>query len=125
MGLEFSALLTRDYAAEIAIESAKDRVDQAGATIDGTRHSVILEVVEAFYNLREAEASMELARSAVSIAAATLHVKEEQCRIGSVSYAQVSEAIEAARKAESDLASQKAACFMARSRLMACLYWSE
>ncbi len=119
VGLEFSALLTRDYAAEIAIESARDRVDQARANIDGTRHSIILEVVEAFYNLREAEASMELAHSVASIATATLHVKEEQCRIGSVSYAEVSEAIEAARKAESDLASQKTTCFMAKSRLAA------
>ncbi len=125
VGLEVSALLTRDYAAEIAIESAKDRVDQAKANVDETRNSITLEVVEAFYNLREAEASIELARSAVAIAAATLEVKEEQCRIGSVSYAEVSEAIEAVRKAESDLASQKAGCFMAKSRLVASIGWDN
>ncbi len=125
VGLEVSALLTRDYAAEIAIESAKDRVSQARSNIAETRNSIILEVVEAFYNLREAEASIELARSAVAIAAATLEVKEEQCRIGSVSYAEVSEAIEAVRKAESDLASQRAGCFMAKSRLAASIGWEN
>jgi len=125
LGLEVSALLTRDYAAEIAIESAKDRVSQARSNIAETRNSIILEVVEAFYNLREAEASIELARSAVAIAAATLEVKEEQCRIGSVSYAEVSEAIEAVRKAESDLASQRAGCFMAKSRLAASIGWEN
>lgn len=118
VGLEVSALLTRDYAAEIAIESAKGRVEQAKANAVETRDSILLEVVEAFYNLREAESSVELARLAVAIATATLDIREEQCRIGAVAYAEVSEAIDAVRKAESDLAYQLAACFMAKSRLL-------
>ncbi|MEA4883738.1 MAG: TolC family protein [Clostridia bacterium] len=120
-GLEVSALLTPDYGADIAIKSAEDLLEQARANVDETVNSIIFEVAEAFYSLRDAETAVELAQSTVGIAVATLKVKEEQCRMGAVSYAEVSEAIETVRKAKSDLASSVAACFIAKPKLRAAI----
>jgi len=44
--------------------------------------------------------------------------------MGAVSYADVSEAIETMRRAESDLASSVAACFIAKSKLRAAIGYS-
>ena len=121
VGLEVSTLLTPNYSADIAIKSAEDLLEQARVNAGGTQDAVVIEVIEAFYNLRDAETAVELARSAAEIAAATLKVKEEQCRMGAVSYADVSEAIETVRRAESDLASSVAACFIAKSKLRAAI----
>ena len=125
VGLEVSALLTPDYNAEIAIKSAEHLLEQARANVGRTKDSMVIEVIEAFYNLRDAEAAVGLAQSSAKIAAAALRVKEEQCRMGAVSYADVSEAIETVRKAESDLASSVVACFIAESRLRAAIGHSE
>jgi len=125
VGLEASALLTPDYNADIAIKSAEDLLEQARANVGRTKDSIVIEVIEAFYNLRDAEAAVGLAQSSAEIAAAALRVKEEQCRMGAVSYADVSEAIETVRKAESDLASSVVACFIAESRLRAAIGHSE
>lgn len=121
VGLEVSALLTPDYSADIAIKSAEDLLEQARVNVGRTKDSIVIEVVEAYYGLRNAEAAVGLARSAAEIAAATLGVREEQCRMGAVSYAEVSEAIETVRRAQSDLASSAAACFVAKSRLRAAI----
>lgn len=121
VGLEVSTLLTPNYSTDIAIKSAEDLLEQARVNVGRTKDSIVIEVVEAFYNLRDAEVAVGLARSAAEIAAATLRVKEEQCRMGAVSYADVSEAIETVRRAESDLASSVAACFIAKSKLRAAI----
>ncbi len=125
VGLEVSAPLTPNYGADIAVRSAQDLVEQARADEERTSNSIVLDVVEAYYGLRDAETAVGLARSAAEIAAAMLKVKEEQCRMGAVSYAEVSEAIETVRKAQSDLASAVAACFIAQPKLRAAIGCSE
>ncbi len=121
VGLELSAMLTPNHSADIAVASAQDRVEQVRADVERTRNSIMLEVVEAYYGLHDAEVAVGLAQSAVEIALAMLKIKEEQCRIGAVPYTEVSEAIETARKAETDLASAVAACFIAQPKLLAAI----
>ncbi len=118
IGVDLSKVLPRDYTAEFSVKTAENAVVTAQHNLEATREAIVMEVTGAYYALLEAEAYLDLAKSALEKAAATVSVRETQYKAGAATHQDVTLAIAALSDAEIDLANAEANCFAARSRLV-------
>lgn len=118
IGVNLSKILPRDYSAELGVKTAENAVVTARQNLKATEEAIVMEVTSAYYALLEAEAYLDLAKSALEKAAATVSVRETQYKAGAATHQDVAIAIAALGDAEIDLANAEANCFAARSRLI-------
>lgn len=118
IGVDLSKVLPRDYAAELGVKTAENAVVTARHNLEATKEAIVMEVTGAYYAFLEAEAYLNLAKSALEKAAATVSVRETQYKAGAATCQDVALAIAALCDAEIDLANAQANCFAARSRLV-------
>jgi outer membrane protein TolC len=118
IGVDLSKVLPRDYTAELSVKTAENAVVTAQHNLGATKEAIVVEVTSMYYALLEAEAYLDLAKSALEKAAATVSVRETQYKAGAATHQDVTLAIAALSDAEIDLANAEANCFAARSRLV-------
>ncbi len=118
IGVDLSKVLPKDYAAELSVKTAENAVVTARYNLSATKEAIVMEVTGAYHALLEAEAYLDLAKSALEKAAATRSVRETQYKAGAATHQDVTLAIAALCDAEIDLANTEANCFAARSRLV-------
>jgi outer membrane protein TolC len=118
IGVDLSKVLPRDYAAELSVKTAENTVVTARQNLAETKEAIVMEVTSMYYALLEAEAYLDLAKSALEKASASAGIRETQYKAGAATCQDVALSIAALCDAEIDLANAEANCFAARARLV-------